>query len=564
MSKNRSSDSAGAVVDCGWGRVLFADTFDDPEAIAREMRKERPGERDIAAYVTDPHVVLSYAPQQLFLDPSDTLRLPLSDLGDRRQIEGIKIRRVRTKPEARAINDLYLKRDMVPSDADFIWQHRSSKELIFLVAVDTGSGEVVGTATGLDHASIFEDPNNGSSLWCLAVDPAAMLPGIGEALVRHLARHFRRTGRSYMDLSVIHDNRQAKALYRKLGFEAVQYFAVKIKNAHNEALFLGPELEEKLNPYARIIVDEARSRGINVEVLDEEEGYFRLSRGGKKIVCRESLSELTSAVAMSRCQDKFVTHRWLSKAGFDTPAFQLAGNTRADREFMEQHGAVVVKPAIGEQGKGITIGVNTAADLQSAIRRARKFGDRVVLESFHPGEDLRVVVINEGVVAAAIRKRARIVGDGENTAQTLIEKQSRRRKAATDGESEIPIDSETRSCLAEQDYTLDDVIAAGETVVVRKQAHIHTGGTLHDVTDCLHPDLVEAANQIARRLEIPVVGLDFIVTAADKPDYVVIEANERPGLANHEPQPTAQRFVDLLFPLSISAAERDPKQKQSE
>ena len=27
-----------------------------------------------------------------------------------------------------------------------------------------------------------------------------------------------------------------------------------------------------------------------------------------------------------------------------------------------------------------------------------------------------------------------------------------------------------------------------------------------------------------------------------------IEANERPGLANHEPHPTAQRFIDLLFP----------------
>jgi hypothetical protein len=32
---------------------------------------------------------------------------------------------------------------------------------------------------------------------------------------------------------------------------------------------------------------------------------------------------------------------------------------------------------------------------------------------------------------------------------------------------------------------------------------------------------------------------------------VFIEANERPGLANHEPQPTAERFIDLLFPLSL-------------
>jgi D-alanine-D-alanine ligase-like ATP-grasp enzyme len=38
----------------------------------------------------------------------------------------------------------------------------------------------------------------------------------------------------------------------------------------------------------------------------------------------------------------------------------------------------------------------------------------------------------------------------------------------------------------------------------------------------------------------------------DRPDYVIIEANERPGLANHEPQPTAKRFVDLLFPMTAA------------
>ncbi|MFK0427844.1 hypothetical protein ACISNY_08100, partial [Campylobacter jejuni] len=50
--------------------------------------------------------------------------------------------------------------------------------------------------------------------------------------------------------------------------------------------------------------------------------------------------------------------------------------------------------------------------------------------------------------------------------------------------------------------------------------------------------------------EIPVVGLDFLVEAADQHDYVIIEANERAGLANPEPQQTADRFVDILFPLN--------------
>jgi D-alanine-D-alanine ligase-like ATP-grasp enzyme len=53
--------------------------------------------------------------------------------------------------------------------------------------------------------------------------------------------------------------------------------------------------------------------------------------------------------------------------------------------------------------------------------------------------------------------------------------------------------------------------------------------------------------------------VDFIVTDPSEPDYVFIEANERPGLANHEPQPTAQRFIDLLFPLSMPASARLPQ-----
>jgi D-alanine-D-alanine ligase-like ATP-grasp enzyme len=52
----------------------------------------------------------------------------------------------------------------------------------------------------------------------------------------------------------------------------------------------------------------------------------------------------------------------------------------------------------------------------------------------------------------------------------------------------------------------------------------------------------------SRAIGIPVTGLDMIVPRPDGPEGVFIEANERPGLANHEPQPTAARFVDLLFP----------------
>lgn len=542
-----------ACIDCGWGRVLMGHTFKHPQDIADQLVHESPGKRDIAMYVADPHVVLAAAPQTLFLDPSDTFRLDLeAPLAEASAAPGITICQVASLEQAWGVNELYLKREMVPTDPEFIWAQRISEQVFWLVAVDDNTGAVVGTVMGINHVALFDDPTGGSSLWCLAVDPQARHPGIGELLLRHLADFFLARGCSYMDLSVLHNNEQAKMLYEKLGFRQIHTFAIKNKNAYNETLFLGPELEEDLNPYARIIVDEVRSRGISVEILDAAEGYFRLSRGGKQIDCRESLSELTSAVAMSRCQDKLVTHRWLQRAGLQTPAYKIAGRTDANVAFLEQHQKIVVKPAVGEQGAGITVGVGSPDELEEAIAEAARNHERVLLESYHPGEDLRIVVIGYKVVAAAIRKPPEVIGDGKLTLEQLIEKLSRRRNASSQGESNIPVDNDTITCLAEQGLSLSTVIESGRNVKVRKTANFHTGGTIHDVTEALHPALIEAAEHAARHLHIPVVGLDFIVLDPAQAEYVIIEANERVGLANHEPQPTARRFVDLLFPLSTS------------
>jgi D-alanine-D-alanine ligase-like ATP-grasp enzyme len=110
------------------------------------------------------------------------------------------------------------------------------------------------------------------------------------------------------------------------------------------------------------------------------------------------------------------------------------------------------------------------------------------------------------------------------------------------------MDIETRRCLAEQVLNLDTVLEDGREIVVRKAANLHTGGTIHDVTARVHPKLVKAACRAAEAIDIPVVGIDFMVRSPEMEDYVFIEANERPGLANHEPQPTAEHFIDLLFP----------------
>jgi GNAT-family acetyltransferase (TIGR03103 family) len=544
---------ASAVLDCGWGRLIFAQTFDDAGELVSALREEAPEHRDIAIYVHDPHVLLAEAPQEIFLDPSHTFRLDLATYrSGRRQPRGFSVRRLSSEADARAVNRIYSARGMVEVRPDFFWSNRDNRAITYLVAEDEATGEVIGTVTGIDHTRAFADPEQGSSLWCLAVDPQARHAGIGETLVRRLAEHFKARGAGFMDLSVLHDNEQAIALYEKLGFRRIPAFSVKRKNSINERLYARPlEAYDALNPYARLIVDEARRRGVHVEITDAEGGFFRLSNGGRSVHCRESLSEMTSGVAMSICDDKAVTRRVVDRAGLVVPEQMTAeGDEQALVAFLERHGRVVVKPARGEQGRAVAVGLSTLEEVQRAIAAAREVCDRVLIEACFEGEDLRLVVIDFKLVAAAIRRPPHVIGDGRQTVRQLIETLSRRRVAATGGESTIPVDAETERCLQMSDLTLDVVLEEGRDVVVRKAANLHTGGSIHDVTAIVHPRLVDAAIKAARAIDIPVVGIDFMVKAPTEPDYVFIEANERPGLANHEPQPTAARFLDLLFPLS--------------
>jgi GNAT-family acetyltransferase (TIGR03103 family) len=544
-------------LELGWGRLIFGQTFADPETLAEALRREAPGRRDICIYARESHVVVAGAPSELFIDPSHTYRLRFTNDSKEEKLVpspvGITVRTLNEPSDADAMNRVYVRCGMVPAPVDTIWNnHLHEQAVTYLLAVRDDGGAVVGTVTGVDHELLFSDPERGSSLWTLAVDPAAGVPGIGLALTRKLAEHFRRAGRAYLDLSVAHDNAAAIRLYEKLGFRRVPVLAIKRKNAINEPLFSPPpETIDDLNPYARIIADEALRRGIWVEVLDAETGEIRLSHGGRSVITRESLSEFTSAIAMCRCDDKRLTRRLVSDAGITVPRARLATFDEGDHDFLTEVGEVVVKPTRGEQGKGITVGVtadNGPGDLVAAVARAREEYPEVLIEQRVIGDDLRLVVIDGRVVAAAMRMPPEIIGTGEHTVRDLIVAESRRRSAATGGESRIPLDAITEATVIEAGWQLDGVLPQGTRLRVRRTANLHQGGTIHDVTTEVNPELCRVAVMAAEAIGIPVTGIDLLVPDVAGADYAFIEANERPGLANHEPQPTAAAFIDYLFP----------------
>jgi GNAT-family acetyltransferase (TIGR03103 family) len=304
-----------------------------------------------------------------------------------------------------------------------------------------------------------------------------------------------------------------------------------------------------MNMYARILIDEARSRGITVNEIDSDFNIYSLTWDDEEVLCWESLTEKTTALTVTICQNKYLSQKLLARGGLNVPRHSLWEDEKQARGFLRECGnRLVVKPLNGEQGKGITIDVKTPVKLQEAAAEARRYDENVIMEEYIDGRDLRIIVIDYKFVAAIERIPAQVIGDGVSGIQDLIINRNKELLEKTDGESQIPLNKGTFDFILDQGYTLHDILPFGQILSVCRLANFHSGGTIKDVTPEITEQIKYISQKAAEILKIPVVGLDFLVPSIEGNEYVIIEANERPGLANHEPQPTAERFIDFLFP----------------
>ncbi len=95
----------------------------------------------------------------------------------------------------------------------------------------------------------------------------------------------------------------------------------------------------------------------------------------------------------------------------------------AIRAADELDGTVVIKPRNGNHGRCVTVGVHTPAEARQAYRRAAAGSGscEVIVETYVPGKDYRVLVVEGRVAAAAELRPPCVTGDGEHTVIELID-----------------------------------------------------------------------------------------------------------------------------------------------
>ncbi|HVT30876.1 MAG TPA: cyanophycin synthetase [Lacipirellulaceae bacterium] len=318
-----------------------------------------------------------------------------------------------------------------------------------------------------------------------------------------------------------------------------------------------------LGPSTGAIVDAAKERGIPCLRLTSD-SLVQLGYGARQRRICAAETDRTSAIAESIASDKHLTRTLLKAAGVPVPegrpVTDLADALAAAEDL---GGPVVVKPLDGNHGRGVATNLTTREQIEAAYEVAIKEGSRVVVERCISGEDYRLLVVGNKLVAAAHREPAHVVGNGRLTVRQLVD-EANRDPRRSDGHGSmlscIKIDATAIGVLSDQGYNPESIPPLGTKVLIRRNGNLSTGGTATDVTEFVHPEVARRVVDAVRMVGLDIAGVDVIAKDISHPlreqGGAVIEVNAGPGLRMHlspskgTPQPVGRAIVDLMFPES--------------
>ncbi len=301
------------------------------------------------------------------------------------------------------------------------------------------------------------------------------------------------------------------------------------------------ELDEdvRLGPSTGAIVDAAVARGVPYRRLTQG-SLVQFGWGAKQRRIWAAEVDATSAVSESIAQDKDLSKRLLQSAGVPVPLGQPVDSIDEAWQVAVEIGLpVVVKPQDGNQGKGVTVNVNTREDMETAYRVAEEIG-HVMVEKFLPGSDYRLLVVGDKLVAAARRDPPHVIGDGKHQVKQLVDRVNADPKRG-DGHAtsltKIRFDEIAVARLEMQGLTPESVPEKGRRVILRNNANLSTGGTATDVTDDVHPEVAARAIAAAQVVGLHVCGVDIVTESVLRPleeqSGGIVEVNAAPGLRMH-------------------------------
>jgi D-alanine-D-alanine ligase-like ATP-grasp enzyme len=315
---------------------------------------------------------------------------------------------------------------------------------------------------------------------------------------------------------------------------------------------------KKLSRSNWMIVLEAYERGVWFTKLPKER--FEMSYGDKKYVVKNGkiLREYNSKLAVRVMGMKEVSSRLLRSRGHAAPENTVFQKNDLERawNWAKPILPVVVKPYNGQMGNLVFVNIDSYEEFKQCFEKVTEKHETVLVEQFIKGNEYRFTYVNNQIVGVANRVPANIVGDGENTIKQLVVLKNEERESRKNPiHKQLPLDEESERVLAKKGYSFEYIPEAGETVYLRNNSNVSTGGDAIDVTDKISRDIKNRVRKAIRSIPgIEVCGVDVLINGDD---INILEVNLGPMLSmHHHPWEGKKRnvigkVVDGMFPETV-------------
>lgn len=307
----------------------------------------------------------------------------------------------------------------------------------------------------------------------------------------------------------------------------------------------------------QMMIKEALERNIKVEVLDWDDNFIRLTQGDKvEYIKQATKTSKDTYIAPLIMENKEVTKIVLRENGIRVPEGITIKSIEEGFESIETFLGkdLVIKPKSTNFGHGVVIlkGEYSRDDVRRAMELAFTYDSSILLEEFISGKEYRFFVVGEEVVAILHRVPANVRGDGIHTIKELVEVKNLdplRGKGYVTPLERIMLGQMEEEYLVYQGKTFDTIPLKNETIYLRENSNISTGGDSIDYTDEVIEEYKQIAVQAAKSAGAKICGADIMIQDIHKKptsnNYGIIEINFNPAIHIHDfPYQGKNRFIE--------------------
>ncbi|MBY0755717.1 cyanophycin synthetase [Clostridium sardiniense] len=347
----------------------------------------------------------------------------------------------------------------------------------------------------------------------------------------------------------------------KLAVDLINSLITKKSINFEERLKLVSDIlsKESIGPSTEAIKVAAERVGLPVFEIDNS-GYYQIGYGKQGRIIEATIGSNTTCIGADIACDKMFTKTLLKSQSIPVADGEKVYNVIGLLKAAESIGyPVVLKPQCGNQGKGVFLNIKNEKELIKVYNKLSNEYKDIIIERYVSGNDYRVCVINNEVVAASLRIPPKVSGDGKRSISELIEELNNDPLRGDDHEkplTKIKIDDDMKELLLESGYKLSSIPKVGEEVVLRRNANLSTGGMAIDCTDEICEENKRYCIKAAKIIGLDICGIDITALSIGEPikeQGVVMEVNAAPGIRMHhypssgEPRDVGKAILNHLY-----------------